>query len=168
MQYTVWRHGRQVGETDLGFIYRENRYRVGWFHPTEYGERLMPIATGVSPALRAEYIMGHDENVHADLLTAVDRCDALAPELELCGPSRTVIQTESIHFVDTQYLLSLPPGVDDDDVQLTPEEEAEIEDFVAEWNLAHPEVDQAIAEQQASEMPRYQIQVRLVLDMAVP
>lgn len=54
MRYTVWSRGRQLGETDLGFAFRYNGLRCGWFHPTECGDRLLPIATAVSPALEWE------------------------------------------------------------------------------------------------------------------
>ena len=173
MQYTIWSRGRLLGETDLGFIARENRFRTGWFHPNEMGERLMPAATGVSPAMRAEYIMGHDETVHADLLEAIDLCDSL--ELELRGPNGKTIDTEHVFITDTHYLLSLADArdadpYDEEDVKLTPEEEAEIEEFVAAWKAEHSEADQAVAESQATEteMPRYQVQVRLIDDMSVP
>ena len=58
MQYTVWSRGRLLGETDLGFIYRENRHRCGWFHPNDLGEQLMPAAVGVAPAMRVEWAIG--------------------------------------------------------------------------------------------------------------
>src|SRR5690349_422046 len=82
--YTLWSRGRLLGETDLGFIYRDNGFRCGWLHPTEIGERILPEAAGVAPALRVEFMIGPDENAHADVLAAVDREVAL--ELELRGP----------------------------------------------------------------------------------
>lgn len=170
MSYTIWSRGRLIGETDLGFIYRENNHRTGWFHPNELGERLMPVATGVSPALRAEFFLGPDPTVRADVVEAADHCDAL--ELELRGPHGKRIDTEYVHVVDTHYLISLSDakGPDDpeEDDTLTPEQQAEIDDFVADWFDSHPAVDQAIAESQEVEMPRYQVQVRLIDDMSVP
>ena len=43
MPYTIWSHGRLVGETDLGFDYDSGNCRAGNFFPTEFGETLMPI-----------------------------------------------------------------------------------------------------------------------------
>lgn len=159
-----------IGETDLGFIMREDRRRTGWFHPNELGERLMPAATGVFPAMRFEFTLGSDETAHADVLAAIDREEAL--ELELRGPNGKVIDTESISIRDTHYLIELAAvgdkNMEDDDFELTPEQEAEIDAMVAEWHDAHSEVDQEIAQAQEAEMPRYQIHVRLVDDMSVP
>lgn len=168
MPYTLWSRNRLIGETDLGFIYRENRYRVGWFHPNEVGERLMPAATGVGPAMRAEFIMGPDSTLNADLLAAIDQCESL--DLELRGPDGEPFETESIGIIDTHYLLSLADAADADpieeDCQLSPEDEQEIEDFVAEWNAAHP-VDDMTPEAEV-EFPRYQIQVRFAHDIFLP
>jgi hypothetical protein len=172
MPYTIWSRGRLIGETDLGFIYRRNRYRVGWFHPNPAGERLMPIATGVSPALRADYMIGPDPTTYADILAAVDQCEAL--ELELHGLDGQRIETEDIGIVDTHYLLSLPDGQDGhgeeyEDSELSPEQQAEIDEFVADWRAHHSAADEAVAESQGeSEMPRYQVQIRFVHDMLDP
>src|SRR5689334_20036697 len=158
--YTIWSRNRLIGETDLGFIMRENRYRTGWFHPNELGERLMPAATGVPPAMRFEFTLGSDQTAHADVLAAIDREHAL--EFELRGPNGKVIETETIAIIDTHYLLELADVGDknmaDDDFELTPEQEAEIDAMVAEWDDAHSEVDQAIAEAQEVALPRYQVQ----------
>src|SRR5918911_4775108 len=129
MRYTLWSRGRLLGETDLGFVYRENGFRCGWFHPTAAGDRLMPAATGIGPALRTESMIGPDATAHADLLSAIDRAEAL--ELELRGPDGAVIATEHIAIIDTHYLLSLAesaladsdPGPGD---AISPDDEAEI------------------------------------------
>src|SRR5215213_1844833 len=52
MQYTLWSHGRLLGETDLGYARCLTKHRMGWFHPNDLGERLIPLACGVPPALR--------------------------------------------------------------------------------------------------------------------
>ena len=168
MQYTLWSRGRLLGETDLGFIYRENRRRTGWFHPNAIGEQLMPTATGVAPAMRLEFTVGPDATLHADVIAAVDAEEAL--ELELRGPHGMRIETESIGIIDTHYLLSIPENdrVDDDeDIELTPEEQAEIDEIVAEWDAARGD-DAFLADDEEVEMPRYQIQVHLVDDRSVP
>jgi hypothetical protein len=167
MPYTLWSRNRLIGETDLGFIYRENRYRVGWFHPNEFGERLMPTATGVGPAMRAEAILGPDGTLSADLLAAIDQCESL--ELELRGPDGERFETEDIGIIDTHYLLSLADAADADRLEeepLSPEDEKEIEEFVAEWKAAHPQ-DEEVDEPEV-EFPRYQIQVRFAQDTFLP
>lgn len=167
MQYTLWSRGRCLGQTDLGFVYRENGYRCGWFHPNDVGERLMPDATGVAPAMRTEFTIGPDETLHADVLAAIDAEEAL--ELELRGPHGMRIETESIGIIDTHYLLSIPNNdlIDEDEAnKLTPEQEAEVEEMVAEWHAAHPEA--AYLPDEEPEFPRYQIQVHLVDDRDVP
>ena len=101
---------------------------MGDFHPTEEGESLMPIATGVSPAYRALHkvsmeIFGNarEERTegeyaacqralrrtteYADVEEAHVHCESL--RLELRGPNGAVIPTEWIAFQDTEYLLAL-------------------------------------------------------------
>jgi hypothetical protein len=163
--YTLWSRGRLLAETDLGFIYRENRHRCGWLHPTEIGERILPEAAGVAPALRVEFMIGPDENAHADVLAAVDR--ELALELELRGPDGKRIETEDIGVIDTHYLLSIPEHDFTDDEPLTPEQQAEVDEFVAAWKEEHEgEID--LAPDEEVEFPRYQLQVHLVDDRDVP
>ena len=165
MPYTLWSRGRLLGETDLGFIYRENGFRCGWLHPTELGERLLPDATGVAPALRTEFMIGPDATAHADVLAAVDREEAL--ELELRGPNGQRIETESIGVIDTHYLLSIPVNDLIADEVLTPDQEAEIAEMVAEFSAeSHEEVRSS--QEEEVEFPRYQLQVHLDDDRDVP
>jgi hypothetical protein len=159
--YTLWSRGRLLGETDLGFVYRERGFRCGWFHPTALGERLMPFATGVAPALRTEFMIGPDATAHADVLAAADQEEAL--ELELHGPDGNRIATESIGIIDTEYLLSLKDPEWERELantELPPELEAEIEEMVKEV-LADREF---LADEPAEpiDLPRYQIQIQLV------
>jgi hypothetical protein len=158
VRYTLWSRGRLLGETDLGFIYRENGYRTGWFHPNELGDRLMPVATGVAPALRTMYMIGPDANIEADVRSAGDHEEALA--LELRGPGGAAIETEHIAIIDTHYLLSIPDDDTLDDLELTAEQQAEIEAFVDEWNAERDVMDDLESEEEP-EMPRYQVQVRM-------
>jgi len=169
--YTIWSRGRLLGETDLGFVYRPDRIRYGWFLPNELGERLMPMACGVAPAMRYACTLGPDQNLAADVLAASDQEEALA--LELRGPDGRVIETEDVGIVDTEYLLSIPPSEDEDDVQLTAEEQAELDETVAEWDemLAEEQLLRGTpdaGEDEETQMPRYQIQVYLVDDASVP
>jgi hypothetical protein len=169
MPYTLWSRDRLLAETDLGFIYRENRRRVGWLHPNELGERILPEATGVAPALRTEFKLGPDATLHADILAACDREHALA--LELRGPDGERIETEDIGIIDTHYLLSIEaenPDDEDDDVELAPEQEAEVDEMVREWQEAHAGDLDLRSDEEEVEFPRYQIQVRLVDDRSVP
>jgi hypothetical protein len=164
VQYKLWSRGRLLGETDLGFIYRENGHRTGWLHPNELGQRLMPEATGVAPAMRIEWILGSDETARADIQSAADREEALA--LELRRADGTVIPTEHIAIIDTHYRLSLPePEFDDDeDVELDEEILADFEELQAEWEMN--EILSANAPE--TEFPQYQIQIRLIDPADVP
>jgi len=164
MLYTVWSHGRQIGETDLGFAFRHNGLRCGWLHPTALGDRLIPMATGVAPALRMVYTIGRDPTAHADLCSAVDQEKAL--ELELRAPNGAVIATEDIGVIDTHYLMSLAEyGHHDDDI-LDADPEAEIETFEV-WSAENPSVAQWSPAEE-SDFPRYQIQVHLVDGDSIP
>ena len=46
--YTLWSHGRLLGETELGYTRCMAKHRAGDFHPTEFGETMMPIVTGAA------------------------------------------------------------------------------------------------------------------------
>ena len=164
MHYTLWSRGRLLGETDLGFIYRENGFRCGWFHPNEIGERLMPDATGVAPAIRIEYMIGPDQTAQADIAAASDRQEALA--LQLRRSDGVTIETEYISIIDTAYILSLPePELDlEDGEELDEEILADLEALEAEW--AHNEI--VSANEPEPEFPRYQIQVQLIDPASVP
>jgi hypothetical protein len=157
VHYRLWSRGRLLGETDLGFIYRENGFRCGWFHPNELGERLMPDATGVAPAIRIDFIIGPDQTARADIRAAGDRQDALA--LELRRSDGVLIETEHIAIIDTEYLLSLPePEIDLEGVELDAEILAELEEL--EEERAEHEI--VSANEPETEWPRYQIQVQLI------
>ena len=100
---------------------------------------------------------------------AIDREEAL--QLELRGPNGAHIETESIAIIDTHYLLSL--GNDPEEEKkllegLTPEEEAEIEAFVADWEADHPDWAESLEPEEETEFPRYQIQVQLIDEHSVP
>jgi hypothetical protein len=114
------------------------------------------MAAGVSPAMRAEYILGPDATLHADVMAAWDQEQAL--ELELRREDGTVIPTSDIGIIDTHYLLSIPDSMDEeeDEYELTPEQEAEIEEIVAEFRAeawSRPAVDEERRRRRSSAVP---------------
>lgn len=158
MPYTLWSRGRLLGETTLGYAPSIPRLRAGDFLPTELGERLMPVITGVGPALRALFDVvnadrasgnhcydqpGADFPEHikrtpeyADSVSIQHELESLA--LELRDPDGRVVPTESIALQDTEYLLSLPPAPDElfDETDLIDDEDvaADLELLEAMWS----------------------------------
>jgi hypothetical protein len=165
--YSIWSRGRLIGHTDLGFVYGEHGIRMGWFQPNELGEKFMPRATGVAPALRASRDAGRDVLRDPDIASAFDHERAL--ELELRGPNGKAVETEHIAIIDIEYLLSIPDPV-------------EVYDYVEPFNLNEESMfdrhgleeagssddDWDEGWQEESEFPRYQIQVYLVDYNAIP
>ena len=166
MQYTLCSRGRLLGETDLGFVYREGGFRCGWFHPTALGDRLMPAATGVPPAMRTERLIGPDATARADVLSAVDQEQAL--ELQLRGPDGAVIATEDIAIIDTHYLLSIARSDPRDEGPVDAEAEAEAEALLEEWSAERDPASPHLPAEEETEFPRYQIQIRLVHHDSIP
>ncbi len=166
MSFSVMSRGRLTGHTDLGFVYREHGVRVGWFHPTEVGEKLMPMATGVASAMRESRENGRDFLTDPDIASAYDHERALA--LELRGPNGRVIETEDIGVIDTYHLLAIADRAAEGDecVELfAPPDEAMFDDEEEDW-LSECEPEQPWRE--FEELPRYQIQVYLVDHDAIP
>ena len=166
MLYTIFSRGRPLGTTDLGFIYRPRGFRCGWLHPTPQGERYLPIAAGVPPAMRTEFLLGPDPTLHADVLAATDRADSLA--LELRREDGVSIETSDIAIIDTEYLLSIADATqhDYDDWEPTAEEAAEIAEFTAHFE--EEELVAAAHKQETTEFPRYQVQVYLIDPSSIP
>lgn len=50
MTYTIWMHGRQIGETAFEYEH-DKRRRAGSFQPTEFGLHVLPSITAMTPAL---------------------------------------------------------------------------------------------------------------------
>jgi hypothetical protein len=163
MNYTIWSHGRLLGETDLGFARCLEKHRMGWFHPNELGERLMPIICGAKPAFFALSDLTHrlipnpygaerrtwdlqtvlkTSTEYADLAAANAQEEGLA--LQLRGPTGAVIPTEDIGIQDTEFLISL--SLRDDvslydveagmtgDPEIDEEMQAEIDEIVEAFN----------------------------------
>lgn len=154
MCYSVWSRGRLVGCTDLEFTYRRPDFRAGWFHPTDAGEKLMPMATVVAPAFRASREAGTDFRKDPDVVSAYDYERAL--ELELYADDGDVIKTDDIAIIDTRYLLSIAERETEEgnyleSVGTDDEKTLELDacDRQAEWEAPWRGSD---------ELPRYQIQ----------
>lgn len=168
MRYTLWSRDRLLGETDLDFIYREHGFRCGWLHPSELGERLLPSATGVPPALRTLYSIGPDPTARADVAAAVDLEAAF--ELQLRRPCGAVVATESIAVIDTHYLLAIGASDDElcDEDSLDVQEDAQRDMPLEAWSSDGDEVNVQTFSMEESDLPRYQIQVELVDPDALP
>lgn len=120
MQYTVRSKGRAIGVTDLGFVCVDLRHRMGWFHPNELGERVMPHISALFPALRAS-LGEYDGSVFmldSQILDAERPCEealrrVAALELTLHRQNGTRVETESLAISDTEVLLALTKGDDE-------------------------------------------------------
>lgn len=189
MPYTVWSHGRLLGESALDYRRVFPRHRMGDFFPTEAGEKVMPIALGVSKA-GADLVKSlsgappgsparthlRETSAYADLAAAENHYDAL--ELELRGPDGSVIPTEWIDLRDTEFLLSLTDdeleaarleldfsSEDDDFGNPPPGFGDDIPDFELETDFG---VEDELAPWRPELIfPRYQLQVMLRDDAAV-
>ena len=129
MSYTIWSRGRLLGRTDLGFVRCIRKSRMGWFHPTPDGEKLMHVATGVSAAMfayvhRDRHLVDSigapalaqaiDRSAEgADLAAAFQHLEAL--ELELRRDDGSVVPTESLGIQDMVALMERYCEEDDDD-----------------------------------------------------
>lgn len=143
VKYTVTRHGRPIGVTDLGFARFDDRSRAGWFVPN-----------GLSPV--AAPLDWHGQ-VNFQL-----RCR-----------DGSVVPTEWIGIQDTERLLALAAeeeeeAIDTDqwfDDHRTDEPEW-MQTCEPDWTATErpdwmPDVDDA-------DLPRYQILVRLAAPSAIP
>jgi hypothetical protein len=200
MPYTLWSHGRLLGESELNYKRVFRRHRMGDFYPTTaVGLKLMAVATGVSPAGidLAKMIRGSRKGFEkgkpsagwleetlqqtpewADFAAAQGHCDALA--LELRGPDGSVIPTEWIDVRDTEFLLSLaredefdigdcdagfPRHTDDGRIDALEEVLGLADGDDEGWALELEDDSEWHAEEP---FPRYQLQVMLRDDAAVP
>jgi hypothetical protein len=115
----VCSRGQPIGETDLGFPPVVERCRMGWFHPSAEGERVMSIAAAPSPVIRAYRQRQEREasgaapgepmpdraTLLADLAEAAQHLSAL--ELTLHRDDGTLVRTRIISFQDMRHLLEL-------------------------------------------------------------
>ena len=177
-----------LGVTDLGFKYRPPRFRAGWFHPADDTEILMDMATGFGPALHTCRKAGKYMPKDSDLRTAIADAQSLA--LELRDATRRIIETEHISIVDGDRLPSLEEceNLDEEPDWMTrdeppewihEEEEEIVLDDLEDWELEIVKVllkpdDDWMSEptdpepwSEESDLPRYQISVLFVHDVAV-
>ena len=128
MPFTLWSRGRLLGETDLGFVQIYANVRMGWFRPSDQGEKLMSVLTGTGPALRrvgklmrnpvraAMRPAGAREpgaewprdvratSAYADLVSSIDELEAM--NLELRDPEGNVMEVEHLGVDDVAFKLS--------------------------------------------------------------
>jgi hypothetical protein len=143
-EYTVTRHGRPIGVTDLCFTRIDDRHRAGWFFPN-----------GLSPAAAAAFDWQRQFNFQL-------RC-----------PDGSIVPTEWIGIQDTERLFALAAeeqerALDTDswfDDDWT-DEPNWMQGRAPAWTATErpdwmPGVDGA-------ELPRYQIFVRLTAPRAIP
>lgn len=118
MQYTVTSRGRPIGVTDLGFRYVEGLGRMGWFHPNDDGQRLMPVVASISTATRAYALtigrrsaqdtspegQQRESMLLADVAEAYQHVGAL--ELQLHREDGSVVPTECVSIQDTEELIA--------------------------------------------------------------
>jgi len=133
--YTVWSKGRLLGRTTLDFCPSDLKARMGWFEPTEIGERLMPALTYLGPyhdRITAEWSEGSLPSGEA---LSPGRMRALAREalvykmtdeanaalaalhLVLRDADGTTIPTDHISVQDTEYLRALVADEDHDELE---------------------------------------------------
>ena len=186
MRYTIWCNGQLVGETDLGFIYREGNSRTGHFFPTTFGETLVPIineprrltkALGQVPRSNERHVTSDPEWIalQSALDAAYERKRSLV--FELRDEQGTVIPTEDITIRDMELTLELYPGDDAalDDVKITPEEQGEFDRQIVEmreWAVeAAHELEllghRDVVDQDAP-FPRFQVMISLTHDWSIP
>jgi len=181
--YTIWSHGRLVGETDLGFDYDSGNCRAGNFFPTEFGETLMPIIAEPRRLMAQIARTGHRKPIDPAADTewlayeaATDREYAL--ELQLRDPSGTVIPTEDIGIRDRQLLEELYP-IDDpefdelefDDEPFDPALEPALDchpESIPEWQAESDGDEDVFGEREDESLSRYYVVVFLSEDEAAP
>jgi hypothetical protein len=182
--YTIWSHGRLVGETDLGFILREGNHRTGHFFPTAFGESLVPIINEPRRLIKALGEVARDARSGDDpARIALDSAFEIAAEreraleLELRDEKGVVIPTEDVSIRDMDLTLELYPGDEEelDRVMIAPEDQAELDREMAEMRAwaqdSRRELEllglRDVVDENAP-FPRFQAQVFLVHEWSIP
>lgn len=184
MPYTIWSHGRLVGETDLGFILREGNHRTGNFFPTLFGESLVPIINEPRRLIKALGEAPRDADSSDDpAWIALDSAFEIAAEreraleLELRDENGVVIPTEDVSIRDMDLTLELYPGDEDElgRVTITPEEQAEFDremEEMREWAQDTRRELELLGRRDVIDenapFSRFQVQVFLVDEWAIP
>jgi hypothetical protein len=189
--YTVWSKDRLLGHSDLGYVQIFPKHLMGDFHPTELGDQLMPVLTGVSRAYkdlanssRERWSRSADHDTpkeqrsselratteYADAAEAAVHLDAL--DLVLRGPDGSIVPTEWIGVRDTELYAAEVEAFENDLEDIDPilGDEADIEllrsvqhDMEILDAMSEAESAQGSAyEWEERASPRYQLQVGLV------
>jgi hypothetical protein len=197
MTYSLWSRGRLLGESPLDFARCMPGLLVGFLRPTPLGEKLLPVASGVTPASLAFSKLLHTSKPripeeqwhllpeHADYVSACDEEAALA--LELRGPDGKVIPTEDIAVRDTEFLMAWSEAqdhellaadaagaiteLDDEDERLPWKEDDDAFDedaLIAELEALATDESECWRQQEESRWMRYQLQVQLIHDWSIP
>jgi len=190
--YTVCSRGRPIGSTDLEFVRIGGPHRTGFFHPNGDGERLIPLVAAPLPAMRKRMRrtamegshrseMSHEEAtlLMAEIHEAGERERALA--LTLHREDGSLVPTESICFRDTEAYIEVGELMaecdewqeDDEEIRRSVEHDLGVLD---EWfgkdddgypGFDLPEPDW-LEEDEPAPWPKYQIQIELLDDEAIP
>lgn len=191
MPYTVCSRGRPIGSTELDFVRIGGPHRMGFFEPNEEGERIVAMIAAPLPAMRERirrtavegpgaHEMSHEEAalLHAEMHEAAERERALT--LTLHREDGSLVPTESISFRDTEAYIDVGellaaegPAWDDEELQRSVEHDLELlEESFGEDDDGYPGFDVSepewLEEAEPTPWPRYQIQVELVDDEAIP
>lgn len=188
----LWSKDRLLGHSDLDYAEIFPKHLMGDFHPTELGEKLMPVLTGVSRAYkdlakssierwgkptdrdqyqqeqRSSEIRGTTE--YADAAAAQAHFDAL--ELVLRGSDGFIVPTEWIGVRDTELYAAEVEALEDDFEDIDPILGDEADRELLRSVEHDMEILDALSEAEAAEgsayeweertLLRYQLQVGLV------
>jgi hypothetical protein len=143
VKYTVTRHSRPIGVTDLGFARFDDRLRAGWFVPNE----LSPGAAAL--------------DWHGQV------------NLQLRYPDGSVVPTEWIGIQDTERLLALAAEEEEEAIDADQwfddyraDEPEWMQTREPDWTAT--EKPDWIPDVNDADLPRYQILVRLAAPSAIP
>ena len=169
MPYTIWSRGHLVGETNLDHTRVDPRQRSGDFLPTAYGETLIP-----PPDL--------DENLPADVHVTSGLCE----ELELRAPDGTLVPAEWIEIHDTAHTRAVicphqslldnfacarPNAATADVADEIDFDDWDVDDdlgFLEDIEFDLEEFDHGIEAPAPGDFPRFEIDVRLIDERAIP
>lgn len=177
MMYTLWSRGELLGESTLGYVRVYPNLRTGDLQVTPKGMAVIDRLTQARSDWRttAKRVLDRQSErpvpesemneLLADMNSAHDQEQALG--MELHAPDGSVIPTEDIYVVDTEYLLAIAKECEeeDDDIVLSDEDQAAVDEMLEEWEDDHPPWAQPEPER---EPERFQIHVRLVDQWAIP
>lgn len=194
MAYTVCSRGRPIGTAELDFVRIGGPHRMGFFHPNDAGERLIPLVAAPLPAMRERMRRTAAEGsgtsgmsaeeatlLMAEMHEAGERERALA--LTLHRDDGTLVPTQSISFRDTEAYLEVgellagarPAWREDDeeiepavehDLELLEESFGEEDDGYPGFDVSEPEWLEE--EEEPTRWMRYQIQIELEEDWTIP